>query len=154
MKKSNLIGAFIGASCALAVGVLAGIEDVIIVNDQSLANAAAYTNSTFVRGMVNGVFVKIEDVASAARTNTIVITSADGQTIFSSACVGASTNFYPLAYPLYGSDAALINSSTVAATTNKVYGSMPTASKVTCTATGAAGATLTNSVTVKLLFER
>ena len=154
MKKINVIGACVGALAGLAVSVLAGMEDVTIVNDQSLANAAAYTNSTFMRGNFEGIFVKIEDCASAVRTNAVSITTADGQTLFSANVVGTSTNFYPVEVLKYSTAAAVINSSTVDATTNRVYGTMPVASKVTCTVTGVAFPTLTNSVTVRLLFRQ
>lgn len=152
MKKSTFVGFAVMAG--LAVASFAGTEDVTIVNDRSIANDASYANSTFVRGNLTGVAVKIEDVASQVRTNTIAIVSADGQTLFSAAVVGSSTNFFPLATALYGSDAALINSSTVLSTTNKVYAPAPVASKVTCTVTGAAFPTLTNSVTVRLIFQK
>jgi hypothetical protein len=153
MNKSNLLGSVAGV-LAMTVGAFAGVDGVIMVNDQSIANAASYANAFTLNGKIAGVSVKIEDCASAVRTNTVTITSADGQTLFSAAVVGTCTNFYPLAVPLYGTDAALINSSTVASTTNKVYASAPVASKVTCTVTGVAFPTLTNNVTVKILVDR
>ena len=154
MKRSNLIGAVVGAVAGLVVSALAGMEDVVIVNDQSLANAAAYTNHTSIRGNFEGIFVKIEDAASAVRTNTVAVTTADGQTLFSAAVVGVSTNFYPIRAKAYTTAAALVNESTVDATTNNVYVTIPVASKVTCTVTGASFPTLTNSVTVRLLFRQ
>ena len=153
MKKTTLIGAVVGALAGFAVLSLAGMEDVTIVNDQSIVNARAYTNSTFIRGVFKGIAVKIEDAASAVRTNAVSVTSADGQTLFSANVVGTCTNFYPVQTKFYGTDAAFINSSTVDATTNAVYGGAPVSSKVTTVVTGVAFPTLTNSVTVRLLFD-
>ena len=154
MKRINLFAGIVGAVAGIAVGALAGMDDITFINDLSVANAAAKTNNYFVRGTVEGVLVKIEDCASAVRTNAVALTSDDGQTIFSANVVGTCTNFYPIAVPLYSTAAAAINSSTVDATTNRVYAGQAVASKVTCTVTGVAFPTLTNSVTVKLLYRQ
>jgi hypothetical protein len=138
----------------MGISAFAGVDGVIIVNDQSLANAAAYTNSFVLNGKIEGVMVKIEDCASAVRTNTVAITSADGQTLFNVDCVGTSTNFYPLGVPLYTTAGAVANASTVASTTNRFFVAQAVASKVTCTVTGVTFPTLTNSVTVKILVDR
>jgi hypothetical protein len=154
MKKTTLIGAVVGALAGFAVLSFAGMEDPTVVNDKSLANAAAYTNSTFIRGTFRGVFVKIEDAASAVRTNAVSVTSDDGQTLFSANVVGVCTSFYPVMTAMYGTDGAIINASALSsATTNRVYAGAPVASKVTTVVTGVAFPTLTNSVTVRLLFD-
>ena len=143
----------VGALAGFAVLSFAGMEDPTVVNDKSLANAAAYTNSTFIRGTFRGIFVKIEDAVSAVRTNAVSVTSDDGQTLFSANVVGVSTNFYPVMTAMYSTAGATINSSTVDSTTNRVYAGAPVASKVTTVVTGVAFPTLTNSVTVRLLFD-
>ena len=152
--KSMTLAAVVGAVAGLAVGAFAGVDSVVIVNDQSLANAAAYTNSFVINGRLLGVAVKIEDAASAVRTNAISITSADGQTLFSANVVGTCTNYYQVKIKEQTTAGADINESTVAATTNNIYAAQAVASKVTCTATGVAFPTLTNSVTVRLIVER
>ena len=155
MKRSNLIGAVVGAVAGLAVSALAGMEDVTIVNDQSIAVAGTYSNSSFIRGEVMGVLVKIEDINSAVRTNTVAITSADGQTIFSKACVGVSTNFYPILVPSYTTAGAAVSVLTSAEGTNQtVYVAQPVASKVTALITGGNQAGLTNNITVKIVYKQ
>ena len=152
MKRSTLILASVSVGLGLTVGLFAGMNDVTFQSGASIASAAANTNSGYVlRGTIEGVSVKIGGCASAVRTNTVSITSADGQTIFSATILGTSTNFYPLAIPLYSTAGAQINSSTVAATTNSVYAGIPVASKVTSIVTGADQSALTNTVTVKVL---
>ncbi len=153
MNRHNTLGAIVGIVAGLAVGLFAA-DSVVIVNDKSLANAAAYTNSFVLNGKVLGVAVKIEDAASAVRTNAVSITDADGQTIFSADVVGTTTSYYPIATIQYSTAGAAINSSTVAATTNRVYASPAVASKVTATVTGVTFPTLTNSVTVRLIMDR
>lgn len=152
--KSRTLAVVVGAVAGLAVGAFAGVDSIVIVNDQSLANTAAYTNSFTINGRLLGVAVKIEDAASAVRTNAISVTSADGQTLFSANVVGTCTNYYQVKIKEQTYAGADINESTVAATTNNVYGAQAVASKVTCTATGVAFPTLTNSVTVRLIVER
>jgi hypothetical protein len=153
MNRHNTLGAIVGIVAGLAVGLFAA-DSVVIVNDQSLANAAAYTNGFVLNGKVLGVAVRIEDCASAARTNTVAITSADGQTIFSATVVGTTTSYYPIATLQYSTAGAVINSSTVDSTTNRVYAPPAVASKVTATVTGVTYPTLTNSVTVRLIMDR
>ena len=154
MNKKNLLVVGVSAVAGLAVGAFAGMDSVVIVNDQSLANAAAYTNSFHLNGRVVGVAVKIEDAASAVRTNNVAIMSADGQTIFSANVVGTCTNFYQVKIKEQTYAGADINESTVEATTNNIYGAQAVASKVTATVTGVTFPTLTNSVTVRLIMER
>jgi hypothetical protein len=154
MKTQNLIGAVVSAVAGLTVGAYAGIDGVLFVNDQSLANAAAYTNSFGINGRIVGVAVKIEDCASAVRTNAVSITSADGQTLFSANVVGTCTNYYQVKVKETTTAGVDINESTVAATTNNIYGAQAVAGKVTCTVTGVAFPTLTNSVTVRVLVDR
>lgn len=154
MKKTTLIGAVVGALAASAFLSMAGMENTIIVNDQSLANAAAYTNWAFVRGEVVGVLVKIEDAASNVRTNAVAITTDDGQTILSMNAVGTSTNLYPILVPTYSTaGAALLVGDAPAGATNILYTAAPVASRVKCIVTGVAFPTLTNSVTVSILYK-
>jgi hypothetical protein len=152
MKTRNTLGAIVGIVAGLAVGSLAGMMDETFINDLSIVNAAAKTNAFVIRGTVEGVIVKIEDCASAVRTNAVSLVNDDGQTIFSANVVGTSTNFYPIGVAMVDTAGATINSSTVLASTNKVYTGQASASKVTCTVTGVAFPTLTNSVTVRVLF--
>ena len=155
MNKKNLLVVGVSAVAGLAVGAFAGMDSVVIVNDQSLANAAAYTNSFHLNGRVVGVAVKIEDAASAVRTNAVSITSADGQTIFSANVVGTCTNFYQVLIPTYSTGAAaLLVGDAPAGATNILYAPQAVASKVTATVTGAEWPTLTNSVSVRLIMER
>jgi hypothetical protein len=153
MKRINLFAGIVGAVAGIAVGALAGMDDITFINDLSIANAAAKTNAYVIRGTVEGVVVKIEDCASAVRTNAVALTSADGQTIFSANVVGTCTNFYPIGVPLYDTSGVIINSQELSSgVTNRVYVGQPSASKVTCTVTGVTFPTLTNSVTVKVLY--
>jgi hypothetical protein len=131
----------------------AGMDNYKIVDGKSLANAAATTNAMVVRGTVDAIVVKITDCASAVRTNTVSIVSDDGQTVFSLACVGTSTNTYPIKTPTYSTaGAALLVGSAPAGATNILYTAMAVASKLTCTVTGSAFPTLTNTVTVGVIF--
>ncbi len=137
----------------LAPKAQAGMDDYSIVNGVSLANAAATTNAMVVRGTVEAVVVKITGCASAVRTNTVALVSDDGQTVFSLACVGTSTNTYQLRMPTYSTTgSALLVGDAPAGSTNILYAPIPVASKLTCTVTGAAFPTLTNTVTVKVMF--
>ena len=153
-SEMKSIGAFVCALAGMTLFSTAGLEDVKICNDQSLANAAAYTNWAFIRGTVKAVVIKIEDAASAVRTNAVALTTDDGQTLFSLNAVGTSTNLYTILAPTYGTTgSALLVGDAPAGATNILYAPIPVASRVKCIVTGVAFPTLTNSVTVTIIHE-
>jgi hypothetical protein len=152
MKTSNLLGGAVVVSAFLTAVCLAGMDDPTIVSGQTIAGTKAYTNSFFIRGEVLGVAVKIENNTVANRTNTVAITSADGQTIFSKICTG--TNFYPVLTQAYGTDGAAILEYRDVNSSNKTsFVAMPVSSKVTAIVTGAV-ASDTNSCTVRLIVRQ
>jgi len=134
----------------LSPDVRGAMDDLTFQSAVSIAGVKANTNAFVVRGEVAGVSVAINGAAD--RTNTVAITSVDGQTIFSKSCV-SGTNFYPIAVPLYSTTGSQINSSTVLATTNSVYSYQPVAAKCTSIVTGA-DANNTNTVTVKVFVRK
>lgn len=115
-------------------------------------NSASY--SRFVRGEVVGVHV---DVAST-KTNVILITSEDNQTLFSATV--AADAFYPILGAAYGTTGSALtdsysiwNNITNSTGSNVIYTKIPCASKVTMRMAGAADTTGTNSVTVRLIYK-
>jgi len=151
MKTTHNLFAFaciaVLSAFILSPDVRAGCDDVTftwakVTNSATFAADQAYV----IRGEIIGVKVGI--TGGSAITNTVTMSSADGQTLFTAACTG--TNFYPIADVAYTTAGAAINSSTVAATTNKVYVAIPCASKVTGSIVGTFSTT--NTALVKFIF--
>ena len=132
---------------ALSPMARAGVDDVTLTWVK-VTNAATFASDQgfVVRGEI--IAVKVGITGGSAVTNTLTLSSADGQTLFTAACTG--TNFYPLADVAYTTAGAAINSSTVAATTNRVYVPIPCASKVTGSIVGTISTT--NTALVKIIF--
>lgn len=106
--------------------------------------------SQFIRGTLEGVHVNV----AAKKTNVVLITSEDDQTLFS-ATVSADA-FYPILVPAYGTTGSaltFVGGGATNDTANTWYTKMPVASKVTMRVAGAANTTGTNSVTVRLIWK-
>lgn len=148
MKKIALIAALILAAGAC----FAGMET--FDRTASLITTNSESWSQVIRGEVYGVYVDV----TATKTNVVLITSDDGQTLFS-ANVSADA-FYPILGAAYGTTGSALtesysiwNNITNSVGTNPVYTHIPVAGKVTMRVAGAADTTGTNSVTVKLLWK-
>lgn len=153
MKTTRNLFAVLGIAVGgflLSPRAQAAMDDFTFHSAVTIAGVAANTNAFVLRGEVAGVAVIVNDAAS--RTNTVAITSEDGQTIFSKSC-DSGTNFYPIAVPLFSNVGVQINSSTVKSTTNSVYSFAPVASRCTSVVTGA-DANQTNTVTVKVMVKQ
>ena len=120
----------------------------------SLVTTNSDSWSQFIRGTLEGVHVNV----AAKKTNVVLITSEDDQTLFS-ATVSADA-FYPILVPAYGTTGSALtesysiwNNITNSVGTNPIYTKLPVASKVTMRVAGAADTTGTNSVTVRLIWK-
>ena len=151
MKMRNILGSV--AVLAMVCGFVraADMDSVEISTGAVVTNGGTHAGTAgyIVRGIIEGVTVK----CSAGGTNTVTLSSANGQTIFSkSDCAG--TNTYVLRTPVHlaSSGAALTdtlyayNSITNASYTVPLYGGVPCASKVTLSVVGAGSGTTTCSV--------
>jgi hypothetical protein len=106
------------------------------------------------RGELEGVYVDVAD----NKTNVVLVSAPEG-TLFTKTV--SSDAFYPIRVPLYDTSGValtethyfhgdnLTNSYTVA-----LIGKMPLADVVTIRAAGAANTTGTNSVTIKVIYNK
>jgi len=144
---------------ALSPVARAGVDDVTITTGAAVTNGGTHagTASYVIRGEILGVVVS----STVGSTNTVTLTSADGQTIFSRASCTAGTNTYPIVTPVYiaSTGAALTdthyystNAASATSYTVAKYGGIPCASKVTLSVVGAGLLTTTNTVTTKIIF--
>ncbi len=156
MKKLSFVGAALVAM-SVAGFAFAGVDDVTITTGAAVTNGGTHagTASYVVRGEILAVVV----TSTTGSTNTVTLTSADGQTIFSRAACTSGTATYPIEAPLYlaSTGAALTDTLQVYNGTNAVsytvakYGPIPCASKVTLSVVGAGGPQ-TNTVSTKIIF--
>ena len=145
MKRTTILAIAVGIAAGLSVGTFADMDSIDFQKAVTIAGVRASTNSFVLRGEVAGVAVVINDFAD--RTNTVAITSADGQTIFSKSCV-SGTNFYPIAVP-YQSTAGVVSSTD----TNRPVCFQPVASLCKSIVTGA-DANGTNTIRVTVLIKK
>ena len=157
MKKLSFVGAALVAM-SVAGFAFAGVDDVTITTGAAVTNGGTHagTASYVVRGEILAVVV----TSTTGSTNTVTLTSADGQTIFSRAACTSGTATYPIEAPLYlaSTGAALTdthyystNASAAISYTVAKYGPIPCASKVTLSVVGAGGPQ-TNTVSTKIIF--
>lgn len=128
----------------LAILATAGVVNAEM-DDQAATFTLIGTNSDtkvyVLRGDFRGVYV---DVASGG-TNTVTVTDEYGQTLFSKASIAADTFFPVVAIP----------STTAGATvTNIWYTYLPVAGEVTLRAAGVVASTVTNAVTVRVIYDK
>jgi hypothetical protein len=156
MKKLSFVGAALVAM-SVAGFAFAGVDDVTITTGAVVTNGGTHagTAAYVVRGEILAVVV----TSTTGSTNTVTLTSADGQTIFSRAACTSGTATYPIVTPVFvaSTGAALTdtmyayNSATNVAYTVARYGGIPCASKVTLSVIGAGGPQ-TNTVSTKIIF--
>jgi len=162
MKIRNILTAVLAVSIFGFLGgskALAGVDDVTFTTGAAVTNGGTHAglSSYVIRGEVLAVVV----TTTAGSTNTVTLTSADGQTIFSRASCTVGTNTYPIVTPLYvaSTGAALTdthyystNASAAISYTVSKYGPTPCASKVTLSVVGAGATGQTNTTTAKVIF--
>lgn len=140
--------------CIALIVLLAAWEAHAQMSDWEQTASLITTNSEswsqFIRGTLEGVHVNV----AATKTNVVLITSEDDQTLFS--LTASADGFYPILVPAYGTTGSaltFVGGGATNDTANTWYTKMPVASKVTMRVAGAADTTGTNSVTVRLIWK-
>ena len=139
----------------LALAVLAFSANAQMVDDWECTTSLITTNSASWSQVIRGELLGVHVNGAATKTNVVLITSADDQTLFSAdVSADAFYNILGASYGTTGSALTFVGGGATNDTANTWYTRIPVASKVTMRVAGAADTTGTNAVTLRLIWKK
>jgi len=150
----KIVSIIVAALLSLSISARAEVDNVT-ASAQTITTAG-FTNTYFVRGLVEGVNITIP----TAKTATVTVVTASGLTLYSGSALTSDTDGYtPIRFPVRGSTGAALTWITAQAAeanaaTNILYDRVGVAEAVTITVTPAANTTGTNTYTAELIVSK